>query len=208
MTAIEEIPLTSPDETVQPVNSLNIGCGRDIRQGWVNLDRFDGPGVDVVADLETEPLPFPGDHFDELYMSHVIEHISNVLPMMEELYRVAKPGAELVIRCPHGSSDDADEDPTHVRRMFHGSFLAFAQPYFWRADYGYRGDWSTQRVQLMVSEKLHKGKSHQVMFERIQSRRNQVIEMVASLRAVKPRRAQDYSLFEQCEVGIQPVKVG
>jgi hypothetical protein len=41
---------------------------------------------------------------------------------MQELWRVAKPDAILGIRCPHGASDDADEDPTHVRRMFPRSF--------------------------------------------------------------------------------------
>lgn len=210
---IEEIALEKPsvDTVTEPLlegKCLNIGCGRDIKKGWVNLDRQDAPGIDVVADLERlslNPLPFPNDTFDGMLMSHVIEHITNVLPMMEELYRVAKPGCELVIRCPHGASDDADEDPTHVRRMFHGSFLAFAQPYYWRADYGYRGDWTTNQVLLLVPRELHKGKNHKAMFERIQHRRNQVVEMVAFLRAVKPRRAQDSSLFDQCEVGIQAV---
>jgi hypothetical protein len=31
---------------------LNLGCGRDIKQGFVNLDYMPLPGVDVVADLE------------------------------------------------------------------------------------------------------------------------------------------------------------
>jgi hypothetical protein len=140
-----------------------------------------------------------------MLMSHVIEHITNVLPMMEELYRVAKPDAELVIRCPYGSSDDADEDPTHVRRMFHGSFLAFSQPYYWRADYGYRGDWVVGDIQLLVPHELHKGAGAKAMFDRIQHRRNQVVEMVAVLRAVKPQRSQERSLMTPCNIAVHMV---
>lgn len=207
---IEEIALDdAPSLTLtdQPTR-LNIGCGRDIKPGYINLDRVSGPGVDVVTELEAlavHPLPFEDNSIDQFVMSHVIEHIENVLPMMEELYRVAKPDAEMVIRCPHGASDDADEDPTHVRRMFHGSFLAFAQPYYWRADYGYRGDWSTENVQMIVPRKSAKSSNSKLIFEKIRHRRNMVVEMVATLHAVKPARAQDYSLMKTCEVGINLV---
>lgn len=30
---------------------LNLGCGRDIKKGWINLDILKLPGVDVVYDL-------------------------------------------------------------------------------------------------------------------------------------------------------------
>lgn len=53
---------------------LNLGCGRNIREGWVNADRSLLPGVDVVVDLEKE-LPFADDSADEILLSHVIEHI-------------------------------------------------------------------------------------------------------------------------------------
>jgi hypothetical protein len=42
--------------------------------------------------------------------------------LMQELHRIAKPNGKLVIRCPHGASDDAWEDPTHVRAFFARSF--------------------------------------------------------------------------------------
>src|SRR5258708_31966184 len=67
--------------------------------------------------------------------SHVIEHLRDPLPFMEELWRVSRPGAKAVFRCPYGSTDDADEDPTHVRRMFAGSWGYFGQPHYHRAQY-------------------------------------------------------------------------
>jgi predicted SAM-dependent methyltransferase len=123
---------------------LHLGCGRTIMPGWVNLDMMPGMGVDVAHDLDrcdVTPLPFEADTFDEFLASHLFEHLRNPLPFMQELHRIAKPGAMATFRVPYGSSDDAMEDPTHVRLCFLNTFGFFSQPFYWRADYGYRGDW-------------------------------------------------------------------
>ncbi|MEP6939800.1 MAG: methyltransferase domain-containing protein [Rudaea sp.] len=179
-----------------PVSSsplrVNLGCGRNFLEGWVNLDWKALPGVDVVADLNacaTTPLPFDDDQVDEFLLSHVIEHVPNTLAMMQELHRIARPGAIACIRVPHGNSDDAWEDPTHVRPYFPGSFGYFSQPYYWRADYGYRGDWLPRDVTLHVPAHLARGDSIEVLYERLRMERNLVVEMVATLEAVKPIRA-------------------
>lgn len=170
---------------------LNVGCGRRIVEGWVNLDWQATPGVDIVADLNEcgrTPLPLADDSIGEFLLSHVMEHIPNVLPMMQELHRVARDGARMEIRVPHGASDDAFEDPTHVRPLFPGSFGYFSQPYYWRADYGYRGDWVTERVELTLGQR-YRGLTVEQAWECVYSQRNVVDEMVAHLRAVKPARA-------------------
>lgn len=170
---------------------LNLGCGRNIMDGWVNLDRESGPGIDVVADLErcrARPLPFDDDSVDELLLSHVLEHVQDSLGLMDELWRIAKPGAALTVRCPYGGSDDAWEDQTHVRAYFHGSWIAFSQPYYWRADYSYRGDWQPEVVMLSVSKERLGNLKAQAILERIDRERNVVIEQIAVLRKFSPRR--------------------
>ncbi|OMF18878.1 hypothetical protein BK133_30230 [Paenibacillus sp. FSL H8-0548] len=170
---------------------LHLGCGRTILPGWVNLDLVAMPGVDVIANLDecaTTPLPFDEDSFDYFLASHLLEHISYPLPLMQELHRIAKPGATAVFRLPYGSSDDAYEDPTHVRQYFLQSFGYFSQPYYWRADYGYRGDWLTEKITLYVDRKKYGDKSiDEVMYDTMKYR-NVVKEMVAELKAVKPLR--------------------
>ena len=169
---------------------LNVGCGRNIMSGWLNLDSYPLPGVDIVADLNNcaaSPLPLVDASVHEFLLSHVLEHIPNVLPMMQELHRVAADNAVMVIRVPYSSSDDAFEDPTHVRQIFEGSFGYFSQPYYWRADYGYRGDWITDSIQLRIAEK-YRNRSPAEIFECVSSQRNVVTEMIANLRAVKPIR--------------------
>lgn len=170
---------------------LHLGCGRDIRAGWINLDASPLPGVAVVADLDDcgkMPLPLADDSIDEFFGSHVLEHLRNPLPFMQELHRIASAGAKAVFRVPYGSSDDADEDPTHMRRYFLNSFHYFSQLAYRRADYGYRGDWETQSIVLTVAAEHYAGKSNEQMFEDIRSQRNVVMEMIATLKAVKPIR--------------------
>lgn len=170
---------------------LHLGCGRTILPGWVNLDSFPLEGVDVVADLdkcESSPLPFEADSVDEIRASHLLEHIARPLPLMQELWRIAKPGCKAVFQTPYGSSDDAYEDPTHVRQYFLGSYGYFSQPYYWRADYGYRGDWQPEQLSLEIEAQRIGERTPEAIRRVIMSERNVVREMTAELVAIKPAR--------------------
>ena len=196
----------NPDKTLDFTKRLNIGCGEKPLPGFVNLDKKAGNGVDVGYDLEwlkgeiIDPqtgwpvktgakLPFPDDHFDLIVGSHVLEHITNILPLMQDLHRVAKPGAKAVFAVPFGGCDAAFEDPTHVRFFFLKSFLYFSQEMYGAADYGYSGDWVLDRLVLKVDPTMiPQGATQDEAFALIHSSRNVCHEMVAHLRAVKPRR--------------------
>ncbi|MFA6383721.1 MAG: methyltransferase domain-containing protein [Parcubacteria group bacterium] len=98
---------------------LNLGCGRKIKDGYVNLDLYPLPGVDVVADIEKE-LPFENDTFDEILTEHVLEHMHDLDPLLRELHRITKRGGLIKIFVPHFSNFGAYTDPTHKR--FFGYF--------------------------------------------------------------------------------------
>ena len=51
---------------------LNLGCGHIPLEGYVNVDRRELPGVDVVADLGD--LPFEQGGVQEISSAHVLEH--------------------------------------------------------------------------------------------------------------------------------------
>lgn len=185
---------------------LNLGCGRDIRDGWVNVDCVPAAGVDHVVDFDDKPVfPFDDDAVAYSEGSHVIEHLRYPLPFMEELWRVTEPGGTAVFRCPYGSSDDADEDPTHVRRMFAGSWGYFGMPHYWRADYGYRGDWQPVQVSLAIFPELAACTDRELQ-SMIRFQRNVVAEMTATLRCVKPRREPLRSLQEPPEIVLRTLK--
>ncbi len=93
---------------ILPCRRFHLGCGRTILPGWVNLDRAPLDGVEVVADLDRcahTSLSFPADRFEEFLANHLFEHLREPLPFVQELHRIAVPGARAVFRVPYGSSD-------------------------------------------------------------------------------------------------------
>ena len=105
---------------------LNVGCGSDIRKGWVNLDSVSLPGVDIVHDVEKLPLPFEDEQFDEIQCDNILEHIE-YMPVMKELHRILKPGGLLKIRVPHFSSRNNYVDPTHKKHFSIDTFNFFVE---------------------------------------------------------------------------------
>jgi SAM-dependent methyltransferase len=54
--------------------------------------------ADVFYDGVT--IPFPDNHFDSVFSSEVLEHVFNPDVILPEIYRVMKPGANLLLTCP------------------------------------------------------------------------------------------------------------
>lgn len=92
---------------------LNVGCGLDVREGYVNLDYFKFKGVDVVHDINKFPLPFRDNSFAYVLLSHVLEHVEDPVATMKEIWRISKPGAVIEIGVPYFSGLNAVGDPTH-----------------------------------------------------------------------------------------------
>lgn len=126
--SIETTSFTSPPSRIaHRVRRLNVGCGHDIRQGWLNLDVAPLPGVDLVHDLERFPWPFEDGAFDEIVLIHVLEHLSDTVKAMNELYRIAAPGGKVTIRVPYWNSPDSISDPTH-KALFNEHTFEFFDP--------------------------------------------------------------------------------
>jgi hypothetical protein len=100
---------------------LNLGCGQNRMEGYVNTDRQPAAEPDVVMDLEEFPWPFDDDSVEEVVANHVLEHTGrdpNVfIGIMQELYRVCRAGALVRIAVPHPRHDNFIDDPTHVRAI-------------------------------------------------------------------------------------------
>jgi ubiquinone/menaquinone biosynthesis C-methylase UbiE len=108
---------------------LDIGCGRNKILGAIGIDRIALPGVDVVHDLNSFPYPFEDNSFDEIYATHVIEHLDSIVRAMEEIYRLAKADAKVVIVTPHYSDYQSWNDPTHKWHLSSYSFRYFREDY-------------------------------------------------------------------------------
>jgi hypothetical protein len=94
---------------------IDIGCGKTKKEGFIGLDQYPFEGVDHVVALGRDPLPFGDGTVEEAHASHFIEHLTQTerCQLMNELYRVMKPGAKMAMIVPHWGSTRAYGDPTH-----------------------------------------------------------------------------------------------
>ncbi|MEW6184244.1 MAG: class I SAM-dependent methyltransferase [Thermodesulfobacteriota bacterium] len=66
-------------------------------------DRLEKQGIPLhMADVETEPFPFPDASFDVVLASEIIEHLHfNPYRLLKESYRVLKPGGRILVTTPN-----------------------------------------------------------------------------------------------------------
>jgi ubiquinone/menaquinone biosynthesis C-methylase UbiE len=107
-------------------NKLNIGCGKDIREDYVNLDIAKLPDVDVVCDIDNNPLPFDDNTFEKVVCNDVLEHVETA-KVLREIHRVTKEGGTVEIRVPHFTSANNFIDPTHKKNFSFRTFNFFTK---------------------------------------------------------------------------------
>lgn len=96
----------------EPSRLLNLGCNADVRPGWVNVDIADYGGNEII-DLNRYPWPFEDNRFDETLASHVLEHLDDFNAVVNELWRISRPGALIDIRVPFFLSTKFYSEPDH-----------------------------------------------------------------------------------------------
>jgi 2-polyprenyl-3-methyl-5-hydroxy-6-metoxy-1,4-benzoquinol methylase len=67
----------------------------------VALSRSEGLDRSYTLDLDTDPLPEPGESFDVVTASEVLEHLSNPRHALAEAKRVLRPGGRLLVTVPN-----------------------------------------------------------------------------------------------------------
>ena len=121
--------------------------------GWVNVDKYPNPGISEAVDLFQFPWvrssngsPWNDNSADEIYCSHIIEHIPHAAQVSAvpgsvaqpyrdmakhldgwfvffyECWRILKPDGLLRIVAPFGMSVAGVADPSHTRYIVSGSF--------------------------------------------------------------------------------------
>lgn len=100
---------------------LDFGCGNKPYRGLCDVQEYIGLDIekgeendkneqfDVFYDGKT--IPFDNNYFDSVLSSEVFEHVFNLADIINELYRVLKPGGYLVVTLPfawdeHGAPYD------------------------------------------------------------------------------------------------------
>ena len=133
------------------MKKLNLGCGKEILEGYVNLDIIKLEGTDVVHDLNKFPYPFPDNYFDEVFTKSVLEHLSDTQKVLEELWRISKPDAIIIISVPHFESLGAFIDPTHKKFFSYYSFDYYCKEGIHKPKHNY--DYYSQNANFRMIER-------------------------------------------------------
>lgn len=101
----------------EPPTALDLGCGGTPQYATnICVDRRRTEQVDVRADL-AGGLPFRDHTVERIYAVHVLEHLADFLPLLDECHRVLRPHGILHILSPWWRHVNAVADPTHLRLL-------------------------------------------------------------------------------------------
>jgi len=102
---------------------LDLGCGIKPRRGMIGVDKIKGDGL-VYCDLDsTWPMEF--ETADVIVADNLLEHIGNLIPLLNHCHRVLSPTGRFYVRVPSAKTTAAFQDPTHVRYFVPETFDYF-----------------------------------------------------------------------------------
>jgi len=135
--------------------TLDLGCGAEPKNPFnadevVGIDLTSSKKSILAVDLAIKPIPFGDNHFDFVTAYDVLQSIPRLIynparrlpfvELMNEVFRVLKPGGTFLSITPAYPKDAAFRDPTHVNFITSETFsLYFDTANNWGASYGFKG---------------------------------------------------------------------
>ena len=140
--------------------SLHIGCGTNIKPGWVNID------LNKLADIQLdirEPLPFPDNSVVVVYGEHFFEHLTldEGTRFLRESLRVLRPGGGLSLGVPDAQLCMEDyvrndrEDWRKTRDRYHPKWCTtpmHSTNYFFRQDGEHKYVYDEETLIQLISD--------------------------------------------------------
>ncbi len=105
----------------RPLMALDLGCGDGASSRWIDSALPDGSEL-LLTDYNFERIlrarnllgsknknyflsqvthpPLPDSSIDLVFSNHVIEHVPEDQKLLEEIYRILRPGGYLILGCP------------------------------------------------------------------------------------------------------------
>ena len=164
---------------------LDLGCGpRKAGEGFIGIDRLPFPGVDIRLDFERDKLPYSNHSVDYIRAVHVLEHIQNFVPFLNEIWRVLKPDAIFDIVVPNDPEMNCWTDPQHCRKFSKHSFDLFDPNHFLFRESG----WFTAIARFKVIKKKYEKNE---LFFRLSALKKRVC-FIAPPSSIHTRRWKDY----------------
>lgn len=167
---------------------INLACGNMKMDGYTGIDILkEGTVADFICNLESYPWPILSDSVEQIFCSHFLEHVDDLLTFMDEVYRVLKPNGTAVFVCPYYTSVRAWQDPTHKRVISDPLFYYFDKD--WRKaanvlQYPIVADFKVEKLDHSLSEEFA-GKAQDAIQYAANHYWNVVTDIMATLRKKK-----------------------
>lgn len=174
----------------------DLACGNNKQEGFVGVDiTKKGTKADIEFNLLTFPWRFAKDNsVSEVFSSHWLEHIPHgdgyhdpMFEVMDEIFRILKPGGIARFVTPYYTSVRAFQDPTHLRMITEPTFMYFTK--VWRKankleHYPVKCDFEIVKIDHSVSEEFTGRAQDAVAFQAAHSW-NVVSDIMVTLRKPK-----------------------
>ncbi len=185
------------------IRHLDLGCGNCIRNPYqaeelygVDLGSDLPPNMFRRADLSLDPIPFEDAYFDTASAYDVLEHVPRVvcinaaearsgmktrncfIELMNEVWRVLKPGGRFYSVTPAYPSEKAFIDPTHVNFITERTHHYFCGTHPLAAMYGFNG-----RFECVRAKRIRLKYDYEPVDLSISQRFRKVLDYVGSKRS-------------------------
>jgi predicted SAM-dependent methyltransferase len=133
---------------------LNLGCGPDIKPGYVNIDL--GDKADLRLDLR-EPLPFSGNSCSMVQSEHFLEHLSypgDAMRFLAECFRVLRPGGIFRVGVP----DSEWPIRAYARDPYYIEWFDYVRRIYPNSD------WNSTDIEC-VNYSFHQGNEHKFGYD-------------------------------------------
>ena len=197
------------------MTKINLGCGKDYLDDWVNVDFYDDSTCDIKHDLEVFPWPWEDNSVSEIRIIHTLEHLGAdwkvYIKILQEMYRVCEDDAHIQVDVPSPWHWNYLSDPTHVRPVTPDGLNLFSKehcqkcidegmsetPFAMIYDVDLRPHDVEWKFDQLWQGKIDRGEIHRSQIEEIHANyRNVVTEFKIPLAVVKSEESAKKHTYE------------
>lgn len=143
------------------LHALDLGAAHNRPAGYLGVDQYPGPDVDIVATLP-ERLDLPDDSVGVIRAVDFLEHVVDKVALINELHRVLAPGGLLLSMTPSTDGRGAFQDPTHVAFYNENSFWYYTSDAYRRFVPGITARFQSSRLVTHFPSEWHQ--SHLISY--------------------------------------------
>lgn len=106
------------------LEALDLGAAHNKAEGFKGVDLVN---ADIIRDIEREGLPFLDNTVGVIRANDFLEHMTDPVKVMNEIYRVLAHGGMLITNTPSTEGRGAFQDPTHKSFWNSNSFWYYTK---------------------------------------------------------------------------------